>query len=220
MTLKIALLTYATKQRGSVIHTLELAEALTELGHQVCIYALDKEGTGFDRTLSCPVSLIPTQSAPEGIDDLIAQRIQEFVDHLSQTSAVCDIYHAQDCISANALLKIRQQYQSIKIVRTVHHIEAFQSVYLQQCQDRSIRQPDLCLCVSDYWQTALRQTYQIEAPRVLNGVNLRRFSAQPSGNETQLRQQYGLTGHPVFLTVGGIEPRKIRCDCCKPLLKC
>ncbi|MGF1535465.1 MAG: MSMEG_0565 family glycosyltransferase, partial [Elainellaceae cyanobacterium] len=46
MPLRIALLTYSTKPRGSVIHTLELAAALTALGHQVSVYALDK-GTGF-----------------------------------------------------------------------------------------------------------------------------------------------------------------------------
>lgn len=49
ISLRIALLTYATKPRGSVIHTLELANALQSLGHQVCIYALDKDGKGFDR---------------------------------------------------------------------------------------------------------------------------------------------------------------------------
>ncbi|MEO0987702.1 MAG: MSMEG_0565 family glycosyltransferase, partial [Cyanobacteria bacterium J06639_14] len=37
--MKIALLTYSTKPRGSVVHTWELAEALTDLGHTVCIYA-------------------------------------------------------------------------------------------------------------------------------------------------------------------------------------
>ena len=31
----IALLTYSTKPRGSVIHTLELAQALAELGHHL-----------------------------------------------------------------------------------------------------------------------------------------------------------------------------------------
>ena len=47
--MRIALLTYSTKPRGSVVHTWELAEALTELGHSVCVYALDKEGSGCDR---------------------------------------------------------------------------------------------------------------------------------------------------------------------------
>ncbi|MEO1404664.1 MAG: MSMEG_0565 family glycosyltransferase, partial [Cyanobacteria bacterium J06635_1] len=42
MSLHIALLTYSTQPRGSVIHTLELANALYQLGHQPCVFALDK----------------------------------------------------------------------------------------------------------------------------------------------------------------------------------
>ena len=61
--LKIALFTYSTKPRGGVIHTLELAEALQAQGHQVCIYALDKDNIGFHRPLNCPGKLIPTKPA-------------------------------------------------------------------------------------------------------------------------------------------------------------
>lgn len=205
MPLKIALLTYATKPRGSVIHTLELATALTHLGHQVCIYALEKhpDQPGFERPLPCTVHLISARPAPADIDDLIRQRIGEFTAALQPRLGQYDIYHAQDCIGANALAQI----EAAPVVRTVHHIEAFQSPYLQQCQDRSIRHPHRCLVVSDRWRQALRADYGIEAVRVVNGVDQRRFSPQLSGEEPQLRQRYGLKG-PVFLTVGGIEPRK------------
>jgi len=206
--LSIALLTYATKPRGSVIHTLELAAALTALGHQVCVYALDKDSQGFERTLPHAVKLIPAQVAPADIDALIQQRIQEFVDFLAVHPHQHDIYHAQDCISANALIQLRQQRPLPHVVRTVHHIEDFQSPYLQQCQDRSIRNPDLCLCVSDYWQQVLAAEYHIKAPRVTNGVNLERFSPTPSGQEPALKEIFGLNGSPLYLTVGGIEPRK------------
>lgn len=206
--LSIALLTYATKPRGSVIHTLELAAALTALGHQVCVYALDKDGKGFERALPHPVQLIPTQAAPTDIDALIQQRIQEFVTFLGKHPPQHDIYHAQDCISANALMQLRQTQPLPHIVRTVHHIEDFQSPYLQQCQDRSIRDPDLCLCVSEYWQQRLAAEYQITAPRVTNGVNLKRFSPTPTGQESALKETLGLHGSPIYLTVGGIEPRK------------
>ena len=136
--LRIALLTYATKPRGSVVHTLELATALHSLGHHVCIYALDKDGKGFDRELNCQVRLIPAKTAPSSIDTLIQQRIQEFVDYFKHSNPIHDIYHAQDCISANALALLREQQQIPHFVRTVHHIEDYTSPYLQQCQDRSI----------------------------------------------------------------------------------
>lgn len=206
--LRIALLTYATKPRGSVIHTLELAAALQQLGHEVCIYALDKDGRGFDRPLTCKYHPVPARAAPNEIDRLIQQRIQEFVDQLSQAPRSHDIYHAQDCISANALVLLRQQQPVPPIVRTVHHIEAYNSPYLQSCQDRSIRDADLCLCISQHWQAEVLRQYGISAPRVLNGINTERFSAMPTGDELRLKQQLGLTGQPIYLTVGGIEPRK------------
>jgi glycosyltransferase-like protein len=208
MSLKIALLTYATKPRGSVIHTLELAEALYNLGHQVCVYALDKDGQGFDYPLSCAYQLIQTQPAATEIDQLIQQRIREFVDPLSITHLDYDIYHAQDCISANALAILKQQKQIPHFIRTVHHIEDYSSPYLQQCQDRSIQAADLCLCVSEYWQAQIQKQYQIQAHRVINGVNLKRFSAILNGSEISLKQRWNITGSPIYLTVGGIEPRK------------
>ncbi|MBI4782843.1 MAG: MSMEG_0565 family glycosyltransferase [Oscillatoriophycideae cyanobacterium NC_groundwater_1537_Pr4_S-0.65um_50_18] len=226
--LRIALFTYATKPRGSVVHTLELAEALHQLGHEVCIYALDKQDApqdpahvpnkrGFDRPYSCSVQLIPAQPVTGDIDRLIQQRIQEFVRFFSDPIAPnrplpYDCYHAQDCISANALLQLRQQGQIPHFVRTVHHIDAFSSPYLQACQEKSIAEPDLCLCVSAHWQTQLRQQYNIEAPRVINGVDRDRFvrpdALNPSEAVLDLKQRLNLLGNPIYLTVGGIEPRK------------
>lgn len=206
--LRIALLTYSTKLRGSVVHTLELAEALHAIGHSVCVYALDKDGAGFDRSFLCAHTLIAAQPAPDGIDALIQQRIQEFVDYFSQSSETYDCYHAQDCIGSNALSILRQHQRIPHFVRTVHHIEDYNSRYLHQCQERSIRDPDLRLCVSVRWQTELQQRYQIDAPRVTNGVNSQRFSTKQDGLEQPLKQRLGLTEGPIYLTVGGIEPRK------------
>ncbi|MBD2023426.1 MSMEG_0565 family glycosyltransferase [Leptolyngbya sp. FACHB-711] len=217
--MRIALFTYSTKPRGSVIHTLELAEALHQQGHQLCVYALDKDGRGFDyfvggtaspRSLACRYQPVPAGTAPPEIDRLIQQRIQEFVDFLEHhlQSENYDIFHAQDCISANALAALRQRGLVHSFVRTVHHIEDYNSPYLQHCQERSIREPDLCFCVSDYWQQQLLQQYGIHAPRVINGVNCDRFTPVSSAQDLQLKQQLQITGHPVFLTVGGIEPRK------------
>jgi glycosyltransferase-like protein len=208
--LRIALFTYSTKPRGSVIHTLELAEALHHLGHYVCIYALDKDGRGFDRSLQCQQQLIPALPVVGDIEQVIHQRIHEFVDFLEQdfTTHAYDYYHAQDCISANALVQLRQQQLIPHFVRTVHHVEDFNSPYLQHCQERSIYEPNLCLCVSEYWQHQLQQHYQILALRVKNGVNRTRFFNIAADVITEFRQRFGLSGSPIYLTVGGIEPRK------------
>ena len=226
--MKIALFTYSTKPRGGVIHTIELAEALQAAGHHVCIYALDKDNLGFHRSLNCPSKLIPTQPVANRqlllqkqgylqqridknsnpVDELIKQRIQEFIAYLSQESEKYDIYHSQDCISSNALKVMRDRAIIPHFIRTVHHIDKFNSPYLQQCHDRSIIEPDLCLCVSSYWQQQLQQQYQVNAPVVFNGVNTERFSNQVNGREAQLKQRLKINGNPVYLTIGGIEPRK------------
>jgi glycosyltransferase-like protein len=205
--LKIALFVYSTKPRGGVIHTLALANALHNLDHAVCVYALDKDGQGFDYPLQCSYQLVPAQPAPPSTDELIAQRIQEFVAYLQQESQTYDIYHAQDCISANALLQLRDRHLIPHFVRTVHHIEDFQSPYLQACQERSIQFPDLCLCVSQYWQTQLQQHYCREARLVQNGIDTAQFM-ESKGSIAELKRQLGVGEGPIFLTVGGIEPRK------------
>ena len=209
MSLRIALLTYATKPRGSVIHTLELAQALADLGHRPHVFALDKDGQGFHRSVTFAATAIPASPCKGGTDQLVQQRIGEFVQffrqHLQQNSY--DLYHAQDCLSANALAQLRAEGDIPHFVRTVHHIEAFTSPYLRDCQEKSIFQPDRCLCVSDLWQTALHEEYGITAHRVINGVS-DRFSPQPNGTESAIAENYGLTGQPIYLTVGGIEPRK------------
>ena len=206
--LRIALLTYATKPRGSVMHTLELAMALHRLGHRPTVLALDKEGLGLPRSVPFAVGLVPAAAGDRAIDQLIRQRIGEFVRYLQVKGEIYDLYHAQDCIGANALATLKTQGQIPHFVRTVHHIEAFESPYLQDCQDKSIRLPDRCFCVSQVWQTALQIDYGIEAVRVVNGVDADRFTPQPTGIEKALAERYGLTGHPRYLTVGGIEPRK------------
>jgi glycosyltransferase-like protein len=206
--MKITLLTYSTKPRGSVTHTLELATALAERNHQVGVLALDKDGAGFDHPLPFPVRLVPAQPAPADIDGLIQQRIQEFVKFLMDNPEPSDIYHAQDCIGANALLKLRHQGRIPHVVRTVHHVEEFSSPYLRHCQDNSIDHPDLCLCVSASWQQVLKANYSRDAARVVNGVNLNRFAAIPAESKAAIKTRYGLTGSPIYLTVGGIEPRK------------
>jgi glycosyltransferase-like protein len=206
-TLRIAFLLYSTKPRGGVMHTVYLAEALQALGHKVCIFALAKAGAEFCRPLQCESRLIPALPAADDVEALVKQRIQELADYFEQSSEVFDCYHAQDCISANALAILRDRHIIPHYLRTIHHIDDFNHPYLQDCQDRSIRLPDLCLCVSQYWQAQVEQQYQVKTARVTNGVDVQRFRADPAG-EAQLKQRLGLKGHPIYLTVGGIEPRK------------
>lgn len=194
------------------MQTLYLAEALQSLGHTVCVFALSK-GESFCRPTNCETRLIPSQPASLDVEALVKQRVQEFVSYFEQCDQTYDYYHAQDCISANALAILRDSPQKVRhpishFVRTIHHIDDYNHPYLQQCQDRSIRLPDLCLCVSQYWQEQIWQHYQVHARRVINGIDTLRFSPSTSGLEPHLQQRLHLNGNPIYLTVGGIEPRK------------
>ena len=218
MPLKIALLTYSTKPRGSVVHTLELAQALADSGHHPYVFALDKNGEGFYRPVEFETFAVPASVCDGNTDQLIRQRIQEFVSffqqHLNGHEGY-DIYHAQDCLSANALAELKAQGKLSQFVRTVHHIEAFKSPYLRECQEKSIYLSDRCLCVSALWQQILQKDYGITAHRVINGVSTR-FSAVPAAVDAGIAKAYGIYPKAdnmvrpglVYLTVGGIEPRK------------
>lgn len=206
--LSVALVTYSTKPRGGVVHTVELGEALHDLGAKVCIYALAKDPGGFYRRPRCPYALVPAAPPREGIDAVVAQRIDELTVGLRAFEGRSTLWHAQDCISANALAALRGEGWCDHFIRTVHHLDDFDSAYLRACQERSVREADRCVAVSAAWQGALREAFGVEAPIIPNGVDSRRFRPAPGGAEGALRRRLGVTGSPVYLTVGGVEPRK------------
>lgn len=210
--LSVALLTYSTKPRGGVVHTVELAEALQDLGVEVRIYALNKDRGGFYRTPRCPYTLVPAAPAPTGIDAVVAQRIEEFVTGLRDLGGRHDIWHSQDCISANALAVLRAEGRVPHFIRTVHHLDDYDSPYLRACQERSVREADACLSVSAAWQKTLRAELGVDTAIVPNGVSTRRFNpgrdSTPDGREEALRRRLSAFGSPLYVTVGGVEPRK------------
>src|SRR5258708_34408688 len=124
--LSVGVYTYSTRPRGSVVHAMSLAEALVAAGHDATLYALCKPGASLYRPLACPVELIPAAAAPADPDALIRQRIEELVCGLRRLARRHDIFHAQDCLAANALLAARSG-ASAPVVRTVHHVERFDS---------------------------------------------------------------------------------------------
>ena len=129
--LSIGVFTYSIKPRGSVVHAVALTEALVAAGHDATLYALGKPGARLYRPLACPVVLLPAGAAPADPDALIQQRIGEFVDGCARLARRHDVVHAQDCLAANALLALRDRgVGSGSIVRTVHHVERFESPYL------------------------------------------------------------------------------------------
>ncbi len=207
--LDIALLTYSTKPRGGVVHTLSLAEELARLGHRVHIYALSG-GEDFFRPVGVPYTLIPCENVPEeGMDEKVKRYIDTYSAYLASTNLDCDIYHAEDCISANALLELRNRGLVKSFIRTVHHVDDFTSPSLIECQLKSIIEPDHIIVVSKFWGNELRSRFSLNPTVINNGVDVERFKITGvEGFKDKAKEDFLVGGRRVILSVGGIEPRK------------
>ena len=208
--LRIAMLTHSTNPRGGVIHALELAEALHHQGQSVTLMAAAEAGQRFFRGTDCPTKIVPTPSLSGDLSARVGLRIQAYVEHFSNPATErYDLYHAQDSISGCALATLAERGVIGGFVRTVHHLDHFADATLMDWQARSFQQAQQVLCVSRGWREKLAADYGIAALQVNNGVDARRFQAQPQPGDAALRQQLGLNrGGPVFLAVGGVEARK------------
>lgn len=205
----VALVTYSTRPRGGVVHTLYLAETLHRLGQRVHIYALGDPDVGFFRDVAVPHTIIP---APARAPTLEA-RVSAAIDALTRglADALGDTYplvHVQDCIAARAAVHLRDAGALFRVLRTVHHVDDFTTEALVECQRRSILDPDDLLVVSHHWRHRLREEFGVEAAVVTNGVDAERFAAAPDTDPAALRARVLADGRTLFLTVGGIEPRK------------
>lgn len=209
--MKIAMLTYSVKPRGGVEHALAVAEALAHRDHDVCVSALAQPGEAFFRQTCVPAQLVEHVPTEDIFDARILAMVAAYRDGLRALLAdgEFDIVHAQDCISANAALDLRDEGVIGHVVRTVHHVDDFISPSLIACQDRSILEPDLVLCVSQPWIERLANEFGVAARLVRNGVDCERFRAPRDAAERAAdRGALGLSDRLTVLTVGGIEPRK------------
>jgi glycosyltransferase-like protein len=154
------------------------------------------------------VELIAAGTAPVDADALIRQRIDELSRGFRSLPMRHDVFHAQDCLAANALLAFRPAGLG-PIVRTVHHVEAFESPYLVDCQRRSICDADALLSVSRMTQQNVFAQFGRCSRLVHNGVDVTRFAKRQDLVERRLSARLGIEpADPVILSVGGVEPRK------------
>jgi glycosyltransferase-like protein len=202
---RIALLTYSTRPRGGVVHTLALAEALAKLGEDVHVWTL---GRGGDTTFFRPVDPAVTVHAVPfhaPADEPVGERILRSIDVLRDAFAPArtdyDIVHAQDCISANAALPC---------LRTIHHLDDFTTPELARCHERAVVEPSAHICVSASVADEVRQRWGLAPTVIPNGVDVDRFAAA-TGDVTGRQRWRDELGRYV-LALGGIEPRKASID--------
>jgi glycosyltransferase-like protein len=202
---RVALLTYSTKPRGGVVHTLALAEALASAGVDVHVFAL---GDAFFRPVAVPYTLFPPPENAESLTDKVFASVDALAAALAGVADRFDLLHAQDCISGRAATRVRDTAGGPPVLRTVHHVDDFTTPALVECQRRAITEPDHVLVVSEQWRRILRDDFGVAARVVRNGVDPSRFP--PIGDERRaaLRASVGAADRFLFLAVGGIEPRK------------
>ena len=202
--MKVALLSYSTKPRGGVVHTLALAEALARAGADVTVWTLGRGGdTGFFRPVDQAVTLSIVPFPDGGPSEPVGKRILRSIDVLRAafTPGEYDIVHAQDCISANA---------AGRCIRTVHHLDQFTTPELAACHERAIIRPYAHICVSAAVAAEVGAGWGIQPAVIPNGVDAARFSAAAGDDpaaaaaRARWRRRFGR----YVLAVGGIEPRK------------
>ncbi len=199
--MRIALLTYSTRPRGSVVHTLALAEALVQAGQQVTVWALGRAGdVTFFRPVQPGVALriVPF---PEITGEAVGPRILRSIRVLGEAfdPSGYDVVHAQDCISANAVPRC---------IRTVHHLDDFSTPELAACHERAIVAPIAHICVSAAVAAQLHAGWGITARVIHNGVDAARFSCAAGPGGAAARAAWRARLGRYVLTIGGIEPRK------------
>ncbi len=206
---RVALTTYSIKPRGGVVHTLELAEALQDAGIDVTVVAMGPPDAGFFRDLKVPFEIVPAPEWKDNLEDRVFSWIDAMEAGLTALKDRFDIVHSQDCISARAAARVRDAGAGFRLIRTVHHVDDFTTEALINCQINAILEPDRVLVVSKLWQDQLKKDYGVSASIVTNGVRADRFAAGISDERRRtLRDQLGAGDRFVYLTVGGIEPRK------------
>jgi glycosyltransferase-like protein len=201
---RVALLTYSTKPRGGVVHTLALAEALVDLGADVSVWTLGRGGDdGFFRTVDprVDVQVVPLPHLEgETVGDRILRSIRVLGEAFARRAAdgtTHDVVHAQDCISANAVPRC---------VRTVHHLDSFTTPELVACHERAIVRPYAHVCVSTAVAEEVEAGWGLHPVVIPNGVDAARFvaAAHDPAAAAPWRSRFGR----YVLAVGGIEPRK------------
>lgn len=207
--LRIALLTHSVNPRGGVVHTIELAAALTSLGHDVTVFAPAVPGETLFRLPPCRVVYAPVTLPQTSTVEMVEARIDAFHRALATYHADSfDVLHAQDSISGNALADLKARGLIPGFVRTVHHLDHFDHPRLAAWQQRAYQHADQVLCVSGTWMREMKATWGIEAVTVSNGVDVKRFSANADRSDSLIRQRFGIGHGPIVLSVGGIEARK------------
>ena len=186
--LRIAILAHSTNPRGGVVHAIEVADALTRLGHEAVVHAPDPSGNGFFRVPLAPAVTAMASPAGKDVAEMVQVRIDEYVRHFElPDNRRFDVFHAQDAISGNALATLKQRGLIRRFARTVHHIDSFGDPRLGAWQTRSIVEADELFAVSELWRNQIMSAFGRPSTAIGNGVDIMRFDNAPRAIDQQVR---------------------------------
>jgi len=205
---RVAILTYSTRPRGGVVHAVHLAEELYRLGAPVHLFALGDPAIGFYREVAAPHTVARAPTPAPTLEERVFSSVDALQEVLTSQGGAFDIAHAEDCISARAATAIGTGGEPWLVARTVHHLDDFTTEALIDCQRRSVLEPDVVFVVSGFWRDLLRREHGVDATVVRNGVDAARFERPDGFDPKRVRGEVGADDRFLFLTVGGLEPRK------------
>jgi glycosyltransferase involved in cell wall biosynthesis len=198
--LKVAMLTYSTRPRGGVVHALKLAERLSKRGVEVELYSLtrsdgQRSDKAYFRKVNAPYEIFEYRWSPDLLTRL-ERMIESYTRHLPRDA---DVYHAQDCVGATALARMKEQgLISAPIFRTIHHVDDFAEPRLYAFEKSAVAHADHRFVVSIYWQKVMKNEFGYDSTVTYNGLDLEDFDEIPKRRGRD----------PTVLFVGGLEPRK------------
>ena len=135
---QVGLLTYSTRPRGGVVHTLAVAEALAAAGVDVHVFGLGGEEKRFFRPTTVPFTLFPAPEGTASLEEKVFASIDSLATGLAAVADRFDVLHAQDCIAARAAARVRDAGAAVTVVRTVHHVDDFTTRALIDCQRQDV----------------------------------------------------------------------------------
>lgn len=207
--LSIALYTQSLSPRGSFVHCAALADALHAQGHDVTVYGVSAApDEALFRSLRARLVRIPIAPREAHGDRLAALQMAEVEAFLAARTGAHDVHHAQDWLTGCALSRLRPKL-SAPFVRTVHHVERFESSTLEHCQAQSIRAADAVFTVSNATRDDVSVRYHVSSERIDSGMDPARFSMPPARDVVELGARLALSSAgPVLFSYGGVEQRK------------
>lgn len=207
--LSIGLYSMSLAPRGSFVHCAALADALHAQGHDVTVYGGSQPDAGsLFRPLRARLIRVPVSAVAGASDRDVARHAAQMRAFLAERSAKHDVHHAQDWLTGTLLSHLRQRLQGV-VVRTVHHVERFESPYLEHCQAHSIRGADAVFAVSNATASEVLARYGVRCERVDAGVEPAHFGMPPARDVVELGVRLGLSSAgPVLFSYGGVELRK------------